>query len=61
MEDINEKTLELLKQKFPEYQKNKVDFKKNHSESYALIEYYEKKVAEQKEQEFIEENHVRPS
>jgi hypothetical protein len=58
MEDTDKKAFELLIQKSPEYQENKEDFKKNHSETYSLIEYYEKQVAEQKAQEFIKENYV---
>ena len=58
MEDNNEKTLKLLKQKFPEYDESKEEFKKNHSRSYELIEYYEMKVAEKKEKDFIEKNYV---
>ena len=58
MEEIYEKTLELLKQEFPEYQETQEDFKKNSPENYKLIEYYESKVAERKNQEFIEKNRV---
>jgi len=58
MEEIYEKTLELLKQEFPEYQETPEDFKKNSPENYKLIEYYESKVAERKNQEFIEKYRV---
>ena len=58
MEEIYEKTLERLKQRFPEYEENPEDFKRNSQENYKLIEYYEMKVAEKKEHEFIDENYV---
>lgn len=48
MEDNYEKTLELLKQKFPAYDENKEEFRKNDVRSYELIEYYEMKVEEKK-------------
>jgi hypothetical protein len=58
MENEFEKIVEGLKQKFTDYDDNKEEIKKDYPSLYEVIEYYEEKVVEKKEQEFIEKNVV---